>query len=75
MIAGYLMLGSAMFLALLLQTMRIRAIPLLAAAAALAAELILRYQGMIVQVVTPAVLLIAMGYLALVSLGEASRHG
>jgi len=74
-IAGYLMLGSAMFLALLLQTMRIRAIPLLAAAAALAAELILRYQGMIVQVVTPAVLLIAMGYLALVSLGEASRHG
>ena len=75
MMTAYLMLGSAMFLALLLQTMRIRAVPLLLASAALAAELVLRDWGMIVQVVTPAVLLIVMGYFALTSLGEARRHG
>jgi hypothetical protein len=73
--AAYLMLGSAMFLALLMQTMRIRAIPLLAASAALAAELILHREGMIVQVVTPAALLAVMACFALISLGAAVRHG
>jgi hypothetical protein len=72
---AYLMLGSAMFLALLLQTMRLRAVPLLVASAALAAELVLRDEGMIVQVVTPAVLLIVIGSYAVMSLGAAVRHG
>jgi len=73
--AAYLMLGSAMFLALLMQTMRIRAFPLLAASAALAAELILHNEGMIVQVVTPAALLVVIGCFAVTSLGAAVRHG
>jgi hypothetical protein len=72
---AYLMLGAAMFLALLMQTMRIRAIPLLIASAALAAELVLHNEGMIVQVVTPAVLLVVMGSFAVMSLGAAIRHG
>jgi hypothetical protein len=74
-LVAYLMLGSAMFLALLLQTMRVRAVPLLVAAAGLAAELALRDKGMIVQVVTPAVLLIVIGGFAVMSLGTAVRHG
>jgi hypothetical protein len=73
-IVAYLMLGSAMFLALLLQIMRIRAVPLLLTSAALAAELALRDLGMIVQVLTPAALLIVIGCYALVSLGSAVRH-
>jgi hypothetical protein len=72
---AYLMLGSAMFLTLLLQTMRLRAVPLLVSAAALAAEIVLRDKGMIVQVLTPAVLLIVIGSYAVVSLGVAVRHG
>jgi hypothetical protein len=72
---AYLMLGSAMFLALLLQTMRVRAVPLAAAAAALAVELVLRDKGMVIQVLTPAALLIVMGCFAARSLGAAVRHG
>jgi hypothetical protein len=74
-LVAYLMLGSAMFLALLLQTMRVRAVPLVVAAAGLAAELALRDKGMIVQVVTPAALLIVIGGFAVMSLGAAVRHG
>jgi hypothetical protein len=73
--AAYLMLGSAMFLALLLQTMRVRAVPLMLSAGALAIELALRDGGMVVQVLTPAALLVAMGYSAAMSLGAAVRHG
>jgi hypothetical protein len=72
---AYLMLGSAMFLALLLQTMRVRAVPFAAAAAALAIEIALRDTGMIVQVLTPAALLVVMGCFAARSLGAAVRHG
>ena len=72
---AYLLLGSALFLALLLQTMGLRAVPLLVTAAGLAAELALRDTGMIVQVVTPAVLLIVIGGYAVTSLGVAVRHG
>jgi hypothetical protein len=73
--AAYLMLGSAMFVALLLQTVRIRAVPLLVALAGLAAELVLHNRGMVVQVVTPAVLLVVIGGYAVASLGSAVRHG
>jgi len=72
---AYLMLGSALFVALLLQTMRLRAVPLFAASAGLAAELALRDQGMVVQVLTPAVLLIVIGWYASTRLGAAVRHG
>lgn len=74
-VLAYLMLGSALFLALLLQTMRVRAVPLLIAAAALAAEIALRDKGMVVQVAIPAALLIVMGSYAVMSLGAAVRHG
>jgi hypothetical protein len=57
-----------------MQTMQVRAVPLLAASAALAAELILHNEGMIVQVVTPAALLIVISCFAVMSLG-AVRHG
>jgi hypothetical protein len=73
--AGYLMLGSAMFLALLLQTVRVWAVPLLIASVGLAAELILHNLGVTVQVLTPAVLLVAIGCFAVLSLGAAVRHG
>jgi hypothetical protein len=73
--AAYLMLGSAMFLALLLQTVRIRAVPLLVAGAGLAAELAWHDQGMVVQVATPAALLVVIGGYAVLSLGATVRHG
>jgi hypothetical protein len=73
--AGYLVLGSAMFLALLLQTMRIRALPLIAAAAALAVEVILRGFGVAIELVVPAALLLVIGYYSMTVLGEAVRHG
>jgi hypothetical protein len=72
---GYLMLGSAMFLAILLQTTGVRAVPLAAAAAALASELALRDMGMVIQVLTPAALLVVMGCFAARSLGATVRHG
>jgi hypothetical protein len=75
LMVAYLMLGSAMFLALLLQTTGVHAVPLAAAAAALAIELALRDMGMVIQVLTPAALLIAMGCFAARSLGAAVRHG
>jgi hypothetical protein len=72
---GYLMLGGAMFLALLLQTVRLWAVPLLISLAGLVAELILHNLGLTVQVLTPGVLLVAIGWYAVVALGAAVRHG
>jgi hypothetical protein len=71
---GYLLLGAAMFLVLMLQTMRVRLVPLAAAAAALAAELALRPHGLVVQVAVPAALLATVGGYALVRMGEAVLH-
>jgi hypothetical protein len=73
--AGYLMLGSAMFLALLLQTMRVWALPLAAAVTALAVELIFRQYGVAIQVAVPAALLIVLGCYSVALLGGAVRHG
>jgi hypothetical protein len=73
--AGYLMLGSAMFLALLLQTMRVWALPLAAAVTALATELIFRQYGEAIQVAVPAALLIVLGCYSVALLGAAVRHG
>jgi len=74
-IVVYLMLGSAMFAALMLQTMQVRAVPLLVAAAGLATEIVLRGTGMVIQLVVPAILLVVIGGFAVMSLGAAIRHG
>ena len=74
-LVGYLALGAAMFLCLLLQSLRARAVPLAASAAALAAEIGLRYHGLAVQVAVPVVLLAVIGSYAAVSACRAVRHG
>lgn len=71
---GYLLLGAAMFLVLLLQTMRVRLVPLTLAAAALCAEIMLRHHGLVVQLAAPAALLATVGAHASVRLGEAVLH-
>ncbi len=72
---GYLVLGSAMFLALLLQTMWVRALPLAAAAAALAIEIGFRGYGVAIGLAVPVMLLTVIGSYSMVRLGEAVRHG
>src|SRR5262249_52468127 len=69
--AGYLVLGSAMFLALLLQTMRIRAVPLAAVAVALAAEIIFHGYGVTTELAVPVVLFIVVGCYSLAQLSAA----
>ena len=73
-VTGYLLLGAAMFLVMLLTTMRIRLVPLAFAAATLAAELVLRPHGLPVQVTLPAVLLVVVLAYALRRLGAAVLH-
>ena len=73
-VAAYLTLGTALFLALLLQSLRARAVPLIAGAAVLAAEVALHSRGVAVQVAGATVLLAVMGIYAAVKLGEAVRH-
>lgn len=72
--AGYLLLGAAMFLVLLLQTMRVRFIPLTLAAAALCAEIVLHHYGLTVQLAAPAALLATVAVYAATRLGEAVLH-
>ncbi len=73
-ISGYLLLGAALFLVLLLQAVRIRVLPITACAAVLATEIALRHHGLAVQVAAPAVLLAVVGAYALACLGAAVRH-
>ena len=73
-IAGYLVLGAAMFLVLLLQTVRVRLVPLAVAAATLAAEIALRSHGLVVQIAAPAALLVTVFAYARARLGEAVLH-
>ena len=63
-----------MFLALMLQTMRLRAVPLWPARPPWPPRS-LPSTGMIVQVVTPAVLLVVLACYAAAALGSAARHG
>jgi hypothetical protein len=73
-IAGYLVLGGAMFLVLLLQTIRVRMVPLAIAAATLGCELALRRHGLATQVTAAAVMFsLVLGY-ALARLGELVLH-
>jgi hypothetical protein len=71
---GYLLLGTAMFLVLLLQVAGIRLVPLVALAAALGAEVALRGDGLAVQIGAPAALLAIVALYALARLGEAVLH-
>jgi hypothetical protein len=73
-VAGYLLLGSAMFVVMLLATMRVRLVPLAIAAATLAAELGLRHHGLPVQVILPATLLVVVLGYAFGRLGQAVLH-
>jgi hypothetical protein len=70
----YLALGAVMFLALLLQAVRARGVPLAAAAAALALEVTFRDLGLVVQVAAVAGLLAVVGGYAAVMLGQAVRN-
>lgn len=73
-VAGYLLLGAAMFLVLLLQAVHVRLVPLAAAVAALAAELALRRHGLAVQIGAPAALLAVIGGYAFARLGNSVLH-
>jgi len=73
-IAGYLLLGAGMFLVLLLQTVRVRLVPLTIAAATLGAELALRGDGLVVQVAAPLALLVAVCAYAFARMGKAVLH-
>ena len=64
-----------MFLALLLQSLRLRAVPLIAGTAALAAEIVFRHHGLAVQVAAPVALFAVLGCYAGRALGRAARHG
>jgi hypothetical protein len=72
--AGYLLLGTAMFLVLLLQVAGVRLVPLAALVAALGAELALRDHGLAVQIAAPAALLVTVALYALARLGKAVLH-
>ncbi len=73
-ITGYLLLGAALFLVLLLQAIQVRAVPLAACAIVLAIEVALREHGLAVQVAAPAALLAVVGAYALACVGAAVRH-
>ncbi|NBH04212.1 hypothetical protein, partial [Amycolatopsis sp. SID8362] len=73
-IGAYLALGGAMFLALLLQTMGARVVPLAACAAAFAVELAGRGFGVRAQLAATIGLLLFFCVFAVAVLGKASRH-
>ncbi len=70
----YLALGSAMFIALALQALGVRAVPVVACAVALAFELTWHELGLIVQLAACVGLLVVLGAYALGVLAAAIRH-
>ncbi|GAB2831624.1 hypothetical protein [Lentzea nigeriaca] len=74
-VVAYLALGGAMFLALLLQTMGCRLVPLVACGAAFAAEFTGRGFGVPAQLVATGGLLLFLTLYAVAVLGKAIRHG
>jgi hypothetical protein len=73
-LAVYLVLGAGMFLALSLQAFGLRAWPIGACAAALAAELVFRDQGLTAQLAACAGLVLVLGGYASRVLAQAVRH-
>ena len=74
-VVAYLMLGSAMFVALTVQALGLRAFTLSACAAALVFEIVFIGFGVSAQIVACSCLLVAIGSYALLQLGNALRHG
>jgi hypothetical protein len=73
-VAAYVTLGVAMFLALLLQSFRLRAGPLIAGALVLAMEIALHDLGVGIQLAGATVLFAVLGACAAVTLSKAVRH-
>ena len=73
-LVAYVLLGGAMFVALLLQTFRVRAVPLIACAVALGVEIGLRDWGIAAQLVACGALLFVLAGYAGVLLGGVVRH-
>jgi hypothetical protein len=71
---GYALLGVAMLGVLLLQAAGVRAVPLLACAAALAAEFALRGAGLTVQLAVPGALAVVITCYALARAGDTTLH-
>jgi hypothetical protein len=74
-LCAYLTLGTAMFISLLLQALRASAVPIAAGAVTLAAEVVLRHHGAVVQLAAPLVLLAVVAGYAAVALSQPVRHG
>jgi len=74
-LAVYLVLGCAMFIALLLQTMGDRAFALAAAAAALGAEVVFHDHGVLIEVMACAGLFCLLIVYAMQELSSTVRHG
>ncbi len=74
-VATYVVLGVAMFLALTVQALGLRAVMLVACTAALAFEIAFHGLGITAQVVAVGALLIVVGGYALSQLANAVRHG
>ncbi|HEY1619203.1 MAG TPA: hypothetical protein VGG25_16395 [Streptosporangiaceae bacterium] len=70
----YLALGGAMFVALALQALGVRAVPVVACAAALGFELLWRELGLLSQLLACGGLLLVLGGYAVVVLSRAVRH-
>jgi hypothetical protein len=73
-LGAYLLLAAAMFLALMLQALGSRILPLAACSAALAFEIIFRHLGVFAQIVACTELVLVLGGFAVVVLGRAVRH-
>jgi hypothetical protein len=73
-VTAYLLLGVAMFLALTVQALGLRAFPVAACALAIAVEVALRHHEVIAQLVACGGLLIVLGGYALITLGRPMRH-
>jgi hypothetical protein len=73
-LGSYLLLGAALFLVLLMQTVQVWLVPLALAAAALCAEIALRRYGLTAQVSASAALLVTVAGYAYGRLGEAVLH-
>jgi hypothetical protein len=73
-LAAYMALGVAMFLALTVQALGLRAVTLVACSVALAYEITFRHLGVPAQIVACGGLLVVVGGYAVLELGKAVRH-
>lgn len=74
-LVAYLVLGTALFFALALQALGLRAVLLVGCAAALAFEIAFRHLGVVSHLTASAGLLVLLGSYGAAQLGKAVRHG